>query len=133
VADRFVNLVDTDILIAHLRGVAAAHAWLRHARQVGPLTASALSVTELTGGMRSEERHQVWRLIASLRVEPVTELVARRAGELMRQYRRSHTGIGLADYVIAATADVHGFTLATLNTRHFPMFTDLQPPFRLSA
>jgi predicted nucleic acid-binding protein len=133
VADRFVILVDTDILIAHLRGVAAAHAWLRHTRQAGPLTVSALSVTELTGGMRSEERHQVWRLLAALRIEPVTELVARRAGELMRQYRHSHTGIGLADYVIAATAHVHGFTLATLNTRHFPMFKKLQQPFRLNV
>lgn len=132
-ADRFVILVDTDILIAHLRGAPAAHLWLRRARQAGPLTVSALSVTELTGGMRSEERHQVWRLLASLRVEPVTELVARRAGELMRQYRRSHTGIGLVDYVIAATAEVHGFMLATINTRHFPMFNNLQPPFHLNV
>jgi predicted nucleic acid-binding protein len=38
----------------------------------------------------------------------------------------------LPNYVIAATADVHGFTLATRNTRRFPMFTDLQPPFRLN-
>jgi hypothetical protein len=31
----------------------------------------------------------------------------------MRHYRRSHPDIGLADYVIAATADVKGLTLAT--------------------
>jgi predicted nucleic acid-binding protein len=72
-------------------------------------------------------------LLASLGVEPVTELVARRAGELMRHYRRSHPDIGLADYVIAATADVKGLTLATLNVRHFPMFQDLHPPFRLDS
>lgn len=126
-------LVDTDILIAHLRGVDDARAWLRQARQAGPLAVSALAVTELTGGMRSAERRQVWLLLASLRVEPVTELVARRAGELMRLYRRSHTGIGLVDYVIAATADTHGLGLATLNVGHFPMFEDLEPPFRIKV
>jgi predicted nucleic acid-binding protein len=133
VADRVVILVDTDILITHLRGVAHAYEWLKRARQSGPLAVSALTVAELTGGMRSSERRQVWLLLAVLGVEPVTELIARRAGELMRQYRRSHPGIGLADYVIAATTEVKGFSLATLNVRHFPMFEDLQPPFRLDS
>jgi predicted nucleic acid-binding protein len=128
-----VILIDTDILIAHLRGVDNAYEWLKRARRSGPLVASALTVTELTGGMRSSERRQVWLLLASLGIEPVTELVARRAGELMRTYRLSHPGIGLADYIIAATADVKGFTLATLNVRHFPIFENLQPPFRLDS
>ena len=125
-------LVDTDVLIAHLRGVDGARVWLKQARQTGPLAVSALTVAELTGGMRSAERREVWQLLAALRVEPVTELVARRAGEFMRQHRRGHTGIGLVDYVIAATADVHGLALATLNVRHFPMFKGLEAPFRLS-
>jgi predicted nucleic acid-binding protein len=47
----------------------------------------------------------------------------------MRQYRRSHSGIGLADYLIAATAELHGLTLATLNVRRFPMFSNLESPF----
>jgi predicted nucleic acid-binding protein len=29
-------------------------------------------------------------------------------------------------------ADVNGLQLATLNVRHFPVFTDLAPPFSLS-
>jgi predicted nucleic acid-binding protein len=32
----------------------------------------------------------------------------------MREYCRSHTGIGLGDYVIAATAPAEGLELATL-------------------
>lgn len=111
-------LADTDILIAHLRGVTHGYEWLKQARQSGPLVVSALTIAELTGGMRSSERREVWLLLASLGVEPVTELVARRAGELMRHYRRDHhrrdhPGIGFADYVIAATAEVKGLTLAT--------------------
>lgn len=124
-------LVDTDVLIAHLRGLDQARTWLREARTAGPLAVSVVTVTEITGGMRSAERREVWGLLASLRAEPVTELVARRGGELMRQYRRSHQGVGLADFLIAATADVRGLALATLNVRHFPMFADLRPPFSL--
>lgn len=124
-------LVDTDVLIAHLRGREQARAWLRQARTQGPLAVSAVSIAELTGGMRSVERRGVWNLLSVLRAQPVTELVGRRAGELMRTYRQSHSGVGIADYLIAATAEHHGAELATLNVRHFPMFPDLRPPFSL--
>lgn len=126
-------LVDSDVLIAHLRGLGAARDWLIGARTNGPLVISVVSVAELVGGMRSVERRDVWRLLSSFRAEPATEIIARRAGEMMRRYRRSHTGIGLGDYLIAATADVKGLQLATLNVRHFPMFTDLRPPFATPA
>ena len=77
-------------------------------------------------------RRQNWSAgLNSLRPLPVTDVIAHRAGELHRQYRRSHAAIGLVDYVIAATAQVHGLELATLNTKHFPMFDDLKPPFQL--
>ena len=92
---------------------------------------SVVSIAEIVGGMRSGERREAWRLLASLRAEPVTEIAARRAGELQRRYRRSHSGIGLGDYLIAATADVKGYRVATLNVRHFPMFENLRPPFQL--
>lgn len=126
-------LVDSDVLIAHLRGIGAARDWLLNARKHAPLVISVVSIAEIVGGMRSAERREVWRLLGLFRVEPATEIVARRAGELMRQYRRSHSGIGLGDYLVAATADAKGLQLATLNVRHFPMFEDLQPPFSMPA
>ena len=122
-------LVDTDVLIAHLRGLEPARTWLLQARRRGPLAISVVTVTELSGGMRTTERRAVWALLAALRVEPVTDVIARRAGELMRTYRRSHSGIGLGDCLVAATAQVLGADLVTLNTRRFPMFPALAPPF----
>ncbi|MCV7192778.1 type II toxin-antitoxin system VapC family toxin [Mycolicibacterium brumae] len=124
-----MRLVDSDVLIAHLRGVAPARDWLLAARAEGPLAISVVSITELIGGMVSAERREVWRLLATFRAEPVTEIIARRAGDFMREYRRSHTGIGLGDYLIAATADINGYEPATFNVRHFPMFKNLRPPF----
>ena len=125
-------LVDSDILIAHLRGLEAARDWLLNARSEGPLAISVVSIAELVGGMRSAERREAWRLLASFRAEPATEIIARQAGEFRRQYRRSHSGIGLGDYLIAATAEVKGYRLGTLNVKHFPMFQGLWPPFAIS-
>lgn len=122
-------LVDSDVLIWHLRGSVAARDWLRSARSAGPLAVSVVSVAEITGGMRSGERDRVWSLLAALRPEPVTDLIARRAGEFRRQFRDSHGAIDTADYLIAATADVLGLQVATLNVKHFPMFGELRPPF----
>ncbi|MBW3604596.1 MAG: type II toxin-antitoxin system VapC family toxin [Actinobacteria bacterium] len=125
-------LVDTDVLIAHLRGSPRARNWLVETRrQSGPLRASCVTATEITGGMRSPERGDVRRLLGTLRLLDVDEQVAYRAGEFMRAYRRSHSGIGLGDYLIAATADVRGLRLATLNVRHFPMLAGLTAPFSL--
>ena len=50
-------LVDSDVLIEHLRGAAAARDWLLDARQSsGPLAISVVSLTEIAGGMRPPER-----------------------------------------------------------------------------
>lgn len=123
-------LVDSDVLIAHLRGAEAARDWLVDARRrTGPLAVSVVSIAEIAGGMRSGERREVIRLLGSLQPVPVDPVVAWRAGEFRRTFRRSHAAIGTADYLIAASADVHGYGLATLNVKHFPMFEGLEPPF----
>ena len=123
-------LVDSDILIEHLRGKVTARDWLVRVRQAsGPLAISVVSLTEIAGGMRSPERREVMRLLGSMRRFEVTEQIAWQASTLMRKYRRSHSGIGLGDYLIAATALSEGLELATLNVRHYPMFQKLARPF----
>lgn len=123
-------LVDSDVIIAHLRGQEAARSWLRTARRrSGRLAVSVVSVVEVAGGIRSRERKEVNRLFASLHVIPLSERIAWTGAEFMRTHRRAHPGIGLGDYLIAATVDVEGFELATLNVRHFPMFPNLPAPF----
>lgn len=123
-------LIDSDVLIEHLRGNTDARDWLVQARRTsGPLAMSVISLTEIAGGMRSPERREVMRLLGSMQRFEVTEQVAWRAATLMREYRRSHSGIGLGDYLIAATALTEGLELATLNVRHYPMFPTLNRPF----
>jgi predicted nucleic acid-binding protein len=125
-----VILIDSDVLIEHLRGNKDARDWLVQARRTsGPLAISVISLTEIAGGMRSPERREVIRLLGSMQRFEVTEQVAWRAATLMREYRRSNSGIGLGDYLIAATALTEGLELATLNVRHYPMLPALNRPF----
>jgi predicted nucleic acid-binding protein len=125
-------LVDSDVLIAHLRGLPPARGWLARTRErTGRLAVSVVSIVEVMGGMRSGERREVVRLLGTFQVEVVDELCARKAAEFMRRFRRSHPGIGIADYLVAGTAAARGFELATLDVRHFPMFAGLEAPFVL--
>jgi hypothetical protein len=121
-------LFDTSVLIAHLRGDRRATDLLLSMPTLDRM-ASVLARVEVEGGMRSGERVSVAGLMDGLRLLQVTDAIARRAGEHLRRYRRSHTGIDLVDYVIAATAEAYDVPLLTLNTRHFPMFRDLKPAF----
>ena len=68
-------------------------------------------------------------LLSALQWVAVDEPVSRRAGELARQYRRSHPGLSVVDFVIAASAQLLGAELATANIRHYPMFERLVPPY----
>ena len=123
------RLFDSTVLIEHLRGTVAATELVRNAVADHTATASVLSRVEIEGGMRSGERAEVARLFTALRMEPVSDAIATRAGAMLRRYRQSHGGIDLVDYVIAATAEELGANLVTLNVRHFPMFDGLRPAF----
>ena len=79
--------------------------------------------------MRSAERADVARLFGVVTLVPVTDAIAQRAGAHLRAHRRSHQGIDLADYLIAATADIKEAALSTLNVKHFPMIEGLHPAY----
>ncbi len=95
----------------------------------GGALASVISRTEIEGGMRSGERADVARLFEGLDLVPVSDAIARRAGAHVRTYRRSHPGIDIADYLIAASAEETLATLVTLNVKHFPMFKGMKAPW----
>jgi predicted nucleic acid-binding protein len=124
-----VKIFDSTVLIAHLRGTAPATQLLREAVASQEAACSVLSRVEIEGGMRSGERPSVARLFSVLDLEPVTDLIAARAGDFLRTHRASHPGIDIVDYVIAATTDVLGAELLTQNVKHFPMFKSLKSAF----
>ncbi len=122
-----MRLIDTSVLIDVLRGSNVAATWLASLDDVP--SCSELTRAEVLCGVRSPERAPTDRLLSALRWVSVDEPVSRRAGELGRQYRRSHPGLSIADLVIAATAQLLDADLATANVRHYPMFSGLVPPY----
>lgn len=122
------TLFDSSVLIAHLRGEPRATSLLQSVSNEERL-ASVLARVEIEGGMRSGEQAQIASLFGVIRLLPVTDAIARRAGEHLRTFRHSHSGIDLVDFVVAATSELHDATFATLNVRHFPMFRGLRPPW----
>jgi predicted nucleic acid-binding protein len=125
-----VKLIDTTIAVDHLRGASAAIDLLTALIDTGDdLLASELVRFELLAGIRDKELVAVEEFCSALRWVEVTEDVARVAGQLARRYRKSHSGIGAVDYLIAATAIVIDADLLTTTARHFPMFTKLKPAY----
>ena len=79
--------------------------------------------------MRPREEGRTRALLSTLVWHAVDAEVAEEAGALGRQWLASHHTIDSADLAIAATAIRNGSRLLTRNVRHFPMFTDLHPPY----
>jgi predicted nucleic acid-binding protein len=125
-----VKLIDTTIAVDHLRGEPAAVELLTALIDDGEdLVASELVRFELLAGIRDKELGAFEEFCSALRWAEVTQDVARVGGRLARRYRKSHSGIGAVDYLIAATAIVIDADILTTNVRHFPMFKSLQPPY----
>jgi predicted nucleic acid-binding protein len=117
-------LVDTNIVIEFLRGSPTAVAWFDG--QDDRLAISAVSVLELYAGVHSQrDERDIVSVRQQLTCLPIGEEIGERAGSIMRHFHKSH-GVDMPDALIAATAEHHGLRLATLNVKHFPMFSKLK-------
>ncbi|WP_446009114.1 PIN domain-containing protein [Candidatus Electrothrix sp.] len=120
-------LVDTDILIDFFRGNEQAKAFIRS--NFDSIILSSITVAELYAGVREgDERTNLNEFIELVPVVSVTDEIAVQGGLLKKDYARSH-GTGLADAIIAATAQTCDAILCTLNRKHFPMIQDLKIPY----
>ncbi len=120
-------LFDTDVMVDFLRGHSKAVALVK--RHAGAISLSSIVVAELYAGVKGDrELSTLDGLIALCHIVPVTSEIARAGGLHKRDFGRSH-GVGLADAVIAATAEAEYIDLMTLNVRHYPMIKNIKPPY----
>lgn len=118
-------LLDTDVLVDFFRGHSEAVAFVNadNAR----IILSSIVVAELYAGVKGDAERAALEDFASLfRVVPVNAEIAKAGGLYRRDYGKSH-GVGLADAILAATAEAENAELKTLNTRHYPMLKGLKP------
>jgi len=124
-------VLDTSVLIDHLRGKPrAATDLIPNAIARGDEIWSSYVVrAELLAGMRAEEEGATRELMRLISWAEVDESVSEAAGALGRRYLRSHSGIEVSDLIVAALTQHLDAELKTVNVKHFPMFTELRPPY----
>jgi predicted nucleic acid-binding protein len=123
-------LIDTDVLVDYLRANDKAIDFLESQTQT--LLISSLSIAELYVGVKNgKERVILDDFVEAFEVIPLTTAIAQKGGLYRRDYGKSH-GVGLADALIAATAQIEDATLVTLNQKHFPMIQNILVPYRKS-
>jgi predicted nucleic acid-binding protein len=120
-------LLDTDILVDFFRGYSKAVEFVN--AHVARIILSSIVVAELYAGVKGEqEQTALDSFISIFRIVSPDFGIARTAGLYKRDYGKSH-GVGLADAILAATAEAENAELKTLNTKHYPMFKNLRPAY----
>jgi predicted nucleic acid-binding protein len=139
-----VYLVDTNVVSAGTPSKTrfpALVAWMDE--NSADLYMSAISVAEIEAGIARLRRHGAERRADHLsawldtllhlyaeRVLPFEVRAARIAGSTADRARSRGGAPGFADVVIAATAQLRGFTILTRNARHFaPLGVPFLDPF----
>ena len=121
-------LLDTDVLVDFLRGHGKAVALVNaHSARI---MLSSIVVAELYAGVKGDaEQVALDNFVSLFRIVPVSAEIAKTGGLYKRDYGKSH-GVGLADAILAATAEAENAELKTLNTKHYPMLKGLRPAYK---
>lgn len=117
-------LVDTDVIIWHMRGNLRATKALDRLQDPA---ISAITYMELVQGMGNKRELKTLRETLGGRgfeILPVNENISHKAMFFVEQYFHSHA-LRLADALIGATAVAHARPLLTANIKHYSVINDL--------
>src|SRR3990167_8014851 len=119
-------LIDTSILSDNLRGGNVLDSLLdRMESEIAELFVPTIVVFELFSGSSTKDlevTEKIKVLLSKFELVDLTNNVAVRAGIL---YRDVNKNLGIADYVIAASAIELQASLVSLNTKHFKKISEL--------
>jgi len=113
-------IIDTDVAIDFLRGHNYAKELLMQLFRGDAAHLSILSVYELHAGMRDSEETKTQDFINACNLELITMEIAVKAGELKKQHQKKGITLTSIDCLIAATAIIRKYKIATRNTAHYP-------------
>lgn len=117
--------LDTDLLVAFMRGEPDAVRFMRACEDVGEaMSTTAVSAVELYRGAHlsahpEESSRDVDRILGSLGVLALDHAAAREAGRIDAAAQRAGRPPGAMDALIAGIAIANGEVLVTRNARHF--------------
>lgn len=116
-----VYLLDSGVLIRHLRNRAGYAQLIKRLGQTGDLYISAFTRVEVLRGMREHERERTIALLDSFITQIIDRVTADQAGEWIRDWQARGVTLAGPDAVIASSALQARAALVTTNARHFPM------------
>ena len=115
-------LVDTTVLVDHLRGKTKASKFLER----DDYLVSAITLAELLQGARNKKEQKIIEeLISQLAVSWGNKTINQLAIELIQVYFLKHN-LRFLDALIAATALQGNLILVTANTKHFQFISGLK-------
>lgn len=115
-------LLDTGIIIRHLRNDKRAHILLDYLEEIGGISVSAITYMEILIGCRPSEEEATMLFFDRVPPISITREVAEKGALLVRKYPEAfgkNNPRGFPDALVAATAWQQGSTLLTLNTQHY--------------
>lgn len=112
-------IVDSDILIDLSRGDERAVNWIKKYENSEKLVISVVTEIELLFGSRDKVHLKTIKsFLSNFETIQLNETISLAAAHLVEKYCLSHR-LQLPDAMIAATALVNGFDLATINKKDF--------------
>jgi len=114
-------LLDSDVIIWHLRGREEVTEMLRDLQRFGVPGCSALSVLEVQLGVKKGEEERTNHFFKYLKVFDVNREIAGKAAQLIREFKGRGVMLDIPDAVIASTCILYDLILVTFNRKHYPI------------
>lgn len=121
-----LTIIDTDILIDTSRNKSEAIAYLQNLQISSNLAISAVTQMELIVGCTNKvDLRKVENFLQQFSIIKIDQDISDKSIELLKFYRLSH-GLLIADILIASTAIVWDYPLATKNQRDYKFIQELK-------
>jgi predicted nucleic acid-binding protein len=119
-------LLDTTVIIDHLRGIEKASRFLEKIGLKGDTAGCCcINIAEVYSGMLEKEKEKTDIFINSLFFYEITRNISKTAGRLRQKHAKKGITLSTADAIIGAAALIYDLTLATKNIKHYP-FPDIK-------
>lgn len=119
-------LLDTGIVIRHLRGQKDIVQLLRSLSRSERLAIATITRLEICAGMRPEEKYATRKLLGRFANLSLDSSIAEYAGLLVARGKQINKPLNVPDAIIAATAIKYQLSVLTLNERDFKAIPGLR-------